>query len=187
MTVLALKAEHGGPTTPGFHAALTRETLRTEQRRIKAVLATILLFGVSLTLMHLIFPDSMERIWRGQFQLWKFYVVAVPLVIFELTVLWLLQRRIALNRDVPVLRRYLSALIETSLPTIALAIQMNAMGPERALGFAAPLAYFIFIILSTLRLDFWLSTFTGLVAAVELFPIAMLYHPGGIVAAAATE
>jgi hypothetical protein len=30
----------------------------------------------------------------------------VPLVIFELTVLWLLQRRIALNRDVPVLRRY---------------------------------------------------------------------------------
>jgi adenylate cyclase len=187
MTDLALKAEHGGPTNPGFHAALTREILVTERLRIKAVLATILLFGVALTLMHLVFPDSMERIWRGQFQLWKFYVVAVPLVIFELTVLWLLQRRIALNRDVPVLRRYISALIETSLPTIALAIQMNAMGPERALGFAAPLAYFMFIILSTLRLDFWLSTFTGLVAAVELFATAMLYHPEGIVAEAAQE
>jgi adenylate cyclase len=61
------------------------------------------------------------------------------------------------------------------------------MGPERALGFAAPLAYFIFIILSTLRLDFWLSTFTGLVAAVELFTIAMLYHPAGVVAEAAQE
>jgi adenylate cyclase len=86
------------------------------------------LIGASLTLMHLIFPDSMERIWRGQFQLWKFYVVTAPLVIFELTVLWLLQRRIALNLDVPVVRRYISALIETSLPTIALAIQTNAMG-----------------------------------------------------------
>ena len=32
-----------------------------------------------------------------------------------------------------------------------------------------PLTYFIFIILSTLRLDFWLSTFTGFVAAAELF------------------
>ncbi len=185
MTELALKAEHSEPT--GFHAALTREILVTERLRIKAVLATILLFAVALTGMHLIFPDSMERIWRGQFQLWKFYVVAVPLVIFELTVLWLLQRRIALNLDVPVLRRYISALIETSLPTIALAIEMNAMGAERALGFAVPLAYFMFIILSTLRLDFWLSTFTGLVAGIELFAMAMLYHPPGDFAEAAQE
>jgi adenylate cyclase len=184
MTDLALKAEQSGPTVPGFHAALTREILLTERLRIKAVLATILLFGAVLTVMHLAFPDSMERIWRGQFQLWKFFVVAVPLVIFELTVLWLLQRRIALNRDVPVLRRYISALIETSLPTIVLAIEMNAMGPERALGFAAPLAYFMFIILSTLRLDFWLSTFTGLVAGVELFAMAMLYHPEAFAEAA---
>ncbi len=187
MTALTAEAERERPAMSGFHRALTREILLTEQLRIKAVLATILLLGVSLTVMHLIFPDSMERIWRGQFQLWKFYVVAVPLVIFEVTVLWLLQRRIALNRDVPVVRRYISALIETSLPTIALAIQMNAMGPERALGFAAPLAYFMFIILSTLRLDFWLSTFTGLVAAVELFAMAMLYHPAGFISEAEQE
>jgi adenylate cyclase len=187
MTALTIETGREQSAMPGFHAALTREILVTEQLRIKAVLATILLLGVSLTLMHLIFPDSMERIWRGQFQLWKFYVVAVPLVIFEVTVLWLLQRRIALNRDVPIVRRYISALIETSLPTIALAIQINAMGPERALGFVAPLAYFMFIILSTLRLDFWLSTFTGLVAAVELFAIAMLYHPEGVFAEAAQE
>ena len=187
MTDLAMKAEQGGPTMQGFHRALTREILVTEQLRVKAVLATILLFGVALTVMHLIFPESMERIWRGQFELWKFYVVAAPLVIFELTVLWLLKRHIALNHDVPVLRRYISALIETSLPTIVLAIEMNAMGPERALGFAAPLAYFMFIILSTLRLDFWLSTFTGLVAAVELFAMAMLYHPDGFISEAAQE
>ena len=187
MADLALKAEHVRPTMPGFHAALTREILVTEQLRVKAVLATILMFAVALTVMHLIFPGSMEQIWRGQFELWKFYVVAVPLVIFEVTVLWLLKRHIALNHDVPVLRRYLSALIETSLPTIALAIHMNAMGPERALGFVVPLAYFVFIILSTLRLDFWLSTFTGLVAAVELFAMAMLYHPAGDFAEAAQE
>ena len=42
-----------------------------------------------------------------------------------------------------------------------------------------PLTYFIFIILSTLRLDFWLSTFTGFVAAAELFAMAMFYQPGG--------
>jgi adenylate cyclase len=45
----------------------------------------------------------------------------------------------------------------------------------------------MFIILSTLRLDFWLSTFTGLVAAVELFAMAMLYHPDGFISEAAQE
>ena len=68
-------------------------------------------------------------------------------------------------------------LIETSLPTLALAVHIENMGPVQALGFVMPLVYFIFIILSTLRLDFWLSTFTGFVAAAELFAMAMFYHP----------
>jgi len=53
------------------------------------------------------------------------------------------------------------------------------MGRVEALGFVVPLIYFIFIILSTLRLDFWLSSFTGLVAAAELFGMAMFYGVAG--------
>jgi adenylate cyclase len=49
------------------------------------------------------------------------------------------------------------------------------------------MAYFIFIILSTLRLDFWLSTFTGFVGAAELFAMAMLYHPANFAAEAVPE
>ena len=79
-------------------------------------------------------------------------------------------------------RRYLSALIETSMPTFVLYLHMNWMGSAQALGFAAPLSYFLFIVLSTLRLDFWLSTFTGFVAAAELLAMAMLYHPPGFAA-----
>ena len=36
------------------------------------------------------------------------------------------------------------------------------------LGFWPPMLYFVFILLSTLRLDFWLSLWTGAVAAVQL-------------------
>jgi adenylate cyclase len=89
----------------------------------------------------------------------------------------MLRRHLKLDRDVPVIRRYLGALIETSLPTIALAVHIQNMGEVQALGFVMPFAYFIFIILSTLRLDFWLSTFTGFVAAAELLAMAMFYHP----------
>jgi adenylate cyclase len=53
------------------------------------------------------------------------------------------------------------------------------MGSVRALGFVMPMVYFIFIILSTLRLDFWVPAFTGFVAAVELFALAMYFRPAG--------
>ena len=37
------------------------------------------------------------------------------------------------------------------MPTLALAMEIDSMGAVEALGFVAPLVYFIFIILSTLR------------------------------------
>ena len=51
-----------------------------------------------------------------------------------------------------------------------------------SVGFVAPFVYFIFIILSTLRLDFWLSAFTGFVAGAELLGLALL-HPAAQTAA----
>jgi adenylate cyclase len=168
------------PTVPvGFRDALTREILVTERLRIKAVMVTITLLVVVLSAVYLLTPAGLVQFSRGQFELARLYRVYVPFMLFEFLALYLLNRRLAMHRDVPTFRRYLSALIETSLPTFALYLHMNWMGPAQALGFAAPLAYFVFIILSTLRLDFWLSTFTGLVAAAELFAMAMLYHPTG--------
>jgi adenylate cyclase len=124
-------------------------------------------------------PDAVNAIWRGGLRPSYLYVTLVPFILFELWVHAAITRHLKLNRDVPVYRRYLGALIETTMPTIALALHIQNMGAVQALGFAAPLAYFIFIILSTLRLDFWLSTFTGFVAAAELFAMAMFYHPAG--------
>ena len=132
-------------------------------------------------------PSVLARIAHGRFDLAPLYRVYVPFLLYEFMVLYLLARRLAMHSDVPWARRYLSALIETSIPTFVLYLHMNWMGSAQALGFAAPLAYFLFIVLSTLRLDFWLSTFTGLVAAVQLFAMAMLYHPSGDFAEAAQE
>ena len=166
----------------GFRSALTREILVTERLRIKAVIVTISLLVVVLSAVYLLAPwVTWYCILAWPVRTWLRSCIgsSVPFLLFELGVLYLLRQRLATHRDVPTVRRYLSALIETSMPTFVLYMHMNWMGPAQALGFAVPLAYFVFIILSTLRLDFWLSTFTGLVAAAELFAMAMLYHPPG--------
>jgi len=151
--------------------------LRTELVRIKSLIATALVLVVVLWAVDLIAPEGLDNIWRGRFRPIYLSVILIPFILFELWVHGNIRRHLRLDRDLPVLRRYLGALIETSLPTFALALHIRNMGPVEALGFVMPFAYFIFIILSTLRLDFWLSTFTGFVAAAELFCMAMFYHP----------
>src|SRR5258705_4348585 len=160
-----------------FGHALTRVILSTGLVGVEAILATITLVVTTFIVTYAISPDTIERIWHGRAPVLQLAVTFVPFVLFELSVLRLVSARLAQGRDVPYARRYLGALIETSLPTVGLYLEMKAMGPAQAVAFAVPLAYFIFIILSTLRLDFWLSTFTGFVAAAELFAMAMFYHP----------
>jgi adenylate cyclase len=172
---------NGGKQRPAMSAdfahALTREILLTERLRVKAILVTLAVLLTTLTFAYAILPAALERIWHDHFPALPIYTSFLLFAAFELSVLQALNRRLAQGRDVPHTRRYLGAFIETSLPTLALYLEMKAMGPTQALAFVVPLAYFIFIILSTLRLDFWLSAFTGFVAAAELFGMAMLYHP----------
>ncbi len=50
---------------------------------------------------------------------------------------------------------------------------MSIVEPVHALLLPPTFVYFIFILLSTLRLDFALSSFTGLVAALEYAGLAL--------------
>lgn len=156
---------------------LTREILKTELIRIKALIATTSVFAIVLWSFYLIAPDKLNLLWHGKLKPSYLFVVLVPLILFELFVHAMIKRQIKLDADLPVFRRYASVFIETSIPTAALALHIDSMGSVQALGYVIPLTYFIFIILSTLRLDFWLSTFTGFVAAVELLGMAIFYRP----------
>jgi adenylate cyclase len=162
--------------SPEMGRTLTREILRTEILRIKVLIATAIILVAALTVAYLISKEEMQRLWYGHFELELLYSVFSAFVVFEVAVLFNATRQLRRDLDVPHLRRYIGAFIETSLPSFALYLQINYMGARPALGFVAPLIYFIFIILSTLRLEFWLSAFTGAVAAVELFVLATL-HP----------
>ncbi|OCK55278.1 adenylate/guanylate cyclase domain-containing protein [Bradyrhizobium sp. LMTR 3] len=160
-----------------FQRALMQEVMATELLRIKALIGTTLLLFAILWTVYFLAPEKVSQVWHGNLKPHYLYSVMLPFMLFELWVHGAITRHMRQGRDLPIFRRYLGALIETSMPTVALALHINAMGSVAALGFVVPMTYFIFIILSTLRLDFWLSTFTGAVAAVQLFCMAIFYHP----------
>ncbi|WP_024519260.1 adenylate/guanylate cyclase domain-containing protein [Bradyrhizobium sp. Tv2a-2] len=159
-----------------FEHMLMREVMRTELVRVRAVIAVAIGIIVVAGTVHILYPELVERVWHGVDPNAVFRIL-FGLILFEVWVHAVISNHLKLDRDVSVYRRYLGALIETSVPTVILVLQIESMGPVQALGFVMPMAYFIFIILSTLRLDFWLSTFTGFVAAVELYAVAMHYKP----------
>jgi len=160
-----------------FEHMLTREVMREELVRVRALIIVSLAIMFSVAVIHGLFPDVVQRVWRNGVNPNSVYLILSGFVLFELVVHRMIQRQLKLDRDLPMYRRYFGVLIETGVPTLLLSLQIESMGPVRALGFVMPLVYFIFIILSTLRLDFWLSTFTGFVAALELFALAMFYKP----------
>ena len=47
------------------------------------------------------------------------------------------------------------------MPSVIIFVLARHMEPQLVFGFWPPLLYFVFILLSTLRLDFWLSLWTG--------------------------
>ena len=169
------KARLHAAMSQDFERELTREVLRTELIRVRALILTGCVIVLSLTTMYLVDPTVVSRVWRGTEGLLKVYGVLIGFILFEVWVHTQIRRHLKLDRDLPVIRRYIGALIETSLPTVILIFQIRSMGASQALGFVVPLIYFIFVILSTLRIDFRLSTFTGFVAAAELLAVALTY------------
>jgi adenylate cyclase len=169
----------GSAVSAEFQHSLMQQVMRTELIRVKALIGTTVILTVSILILHAVDPYAVEHLWHGRLKPTDLYSILIPFILFELWVHVSISRYLRLDRDLPVSRRYLGVLIETSMPTLALAMHIDSMGPVEALGFVAPLTYFIFIILSTLRLDFWLSTFTGFVAAAELFYMAIFYHRTG--------
>jgi adenylate cyclase len=167
--------------SPEFNQAFVRGIMETERLRMKTLIAMSVILSALVTFVAIAFPGFIDGLWNAPFSLWYVYVVFIPFFLLESLALAVVSYEMKHRHDVPVLRRYFNALIETSVPTIVLGIQMTQMGDERALNFVTPMLYFMFIILSTLRLDFWLSAFTGFVAATELFLMAMFfpaYHAG---------
>ncbi|MBI5262459.1 MAG: adenylate/guanylate cyclase domain-containing protein [Bradyrhizobium sp.] len=160
-----------------FERAFMREVLRTELIRVKALIVTGCVLMLSLTAIYLTDPGVLDRLWHGGFGRGHVYAILILFILFELWSHASIRRNLKRDHDLHPAWRYIGAFVETSIPTVILVLQIQSMGSIAALGYAMPLIYFVFIILSTLRLDFRLSTFTGLVAAGELFLVAMYYRP----------
>ena len=159
---------------------LSFEVLKSERIRTRALMCILGgLFAGSIVL-GFVLPPSWSPIRQLVGDKFPFAAAAIfygLAFVYELGVHTVLSKAIDKRFRVPDFPRYGNALAETSMPTIMLVLLAHALGPEIALNSPLPMVYFLFIVLSTLRLGAPLSIFTGCVAGTEFAGLAFYYLP----------
>jgi len=159
-----------------FERRLALEILAAE--RFRATLLAVLPTAGMLAFLAITsaYPDALTTFLRGKFDRLPVGLFLCAVAGFEFHVLYATERMLRSGTRSSPLRRYVYAFVETSLPTLVIIYYATIVGAVQALLMPTAFVYFLFILLSTLRLDFALSAFTGLVAACEYAGVALLWN-----------
>jgi serine phosphatase RsbU (regulator of sigma subunit) len=147
---------------PFKSAAFQQAILRSERARAIALIAV---FGTLLSLVLVRGGVSLAQGHRGE--VWPFAVLLGAMTAWETLWLRFLTRRITDGREITITVWITGTFVEMLLPTAAVFLQVHtpSFGPQGALTSPAVLAYFLFIILSTLHLSPALARLAGSFAA----------------------
>ena len=146
-------------------AAFEQALLHSERRRILGVIVFVTIFVSAMTLRIVIYGSKMSP--------WGI-LVSLALIGYEVAVLGLVQRALKHTHNLP---RYIwltSILLETAYPALGLAFFTSPRIEFAYRPLATPwiLAFFPFLILSTLRLNPWISRVAGIVASLSYLAAA---------------
>jgi adenylate cyclase len=160
-------------TEETFEDAFARETQRTERLRLSIVAILLgLIFG-GRVVFWLFSPSPLEEPTGTPIDDQVVTIFWGLAFVSALVALFVVDHWLRLGLRPPIGVRYFSAFVETSIPTLALVLGIETSSPAYLLALPVTWAYFLFIILATLRLDFKLCAFTGLVAAAEYLWLAI--------------
>ncbi len=151
-------------------AAFRMAELRSERLRIFSVLGFVAVFvGVTIVRVLVIRTTSSTSAW-----VWSL-LLAAAIAAYEGWTLRQVDIALKANGSLPSRFWILSTIVETAIPAFALAFLVSSQIESAYRPLASPsiLVFFIFIILSTLRLSPWISGLSGVVASVTYLCAAL--------------
>ena len=185
MQIRPKKQKRRPAISSAFEDEFAWEVMRSDLLRV-TILTGVVLSSVLAVIVLLIFSlEQFRKAFHGNLEgfLITLGVVAGSNIIFLLIERAVLSHMIRKQRKVPEWAQYLTALIETSIPTAGMIVGSTFLGPIYTLFTPAVFIYPIFIVLSALRLNLRLCVFTGAVAGIEYTALALYFISQGSTAA----
>lgn len=154
------------------------EILKSEIVRTKILFLFFAFVSTFMAVVFTVFHDWIDRETGGRFPFYAVLEVNVATAIYEFVVNRLFSHFLKKRKSVFSFARFGNAFVEISSVSILLWLNAETFeSPLIPLYSPAVLTYLIFIILSVLRLEFWLSAFTGFIAGAELVFLAIYFIP----------
>jgi adenylate cyclase len=153
-----------------------QQLLISERLRVQILIFFLFLLAMVVISVFLMFRSEYILLFKEKENLPVIIFTLGFFTIYEFAVFFVISYFIKSGRNYPTFGRYGNSILEVSYPTISIIVLSGYIDPATILQGPATFGYFLFIILSTLRLDFRLSFVTGLVAALELIGLNIFYR-----------
>lgn len=146
-----------------FEREFALEILKSDRLRITLLMFVFTVAALIIPVFSVFSFENFQSSFKGYFNSFVLTFVIIFVVTLSCLALerWAITRLIKQQKRGKPLLQYVSAFIETSIPSIALITTAQFLGPVYSLFTPAPFVYAVLIVLSTLRLDFRLCVFTG--------------------------
>src|SRR5262245_11773363 len=165
----------GEAISSAFEDQFAQEILKSDKLRVTILIGAVSSFCVALLVLALFAFDQFQQTFHGRFPRFlltflTFFSITLVCLLIERRLIF---RRVQVRGNASALLQYLSAFVETSIPSIVLIVGVGFLGPVYTLFTPAPFVYPLFIVLSALRLNARLCVFTGAVAGIEYGLLSM--------------
>jgi signal transduction histidine kinase len=155
------------PEQQAFEIAFTEELISAEQLRFYLMTAFFIAAPVVFFVLSIILPDIYFRVF-GDSEIWLWMTVfGVVGVIYSFLVRWRVVGLIKQGKNNWKWIRYFNTLEEMMISTLAIYMMSLAVGPIQALVSPVTEIYYLFILLSCLRLDSKICLFAGATAMIN--------------------
>ncbi len=151
------------------------EISKSERLRALLLIGLLALEAFLLIVIYLFYSEQYYALFNTRIAFYAILIFTVIIIIYESLVHYFLGKRILLFTKHRYGFAYLNVFSEISLLSVLFIFILEYTHQTVILQSPATLTYFIFIVLSTLRLDAKLSVFTGILAAFEFIAVSVYY------------
>lgn len=158
-----------------FQEQFNQELLRSERKRSLIIISIFAFAFCYRAIAAYFFSNDKELLRIQSFSLiWLFPLIVIA---FELTSLLYITKRLRTDRKkIPMYMQVINTLFEISLPALLMLAVLKEYPGYDVLKSPAAYTYFLFIILSTLRLNLLLSVMAGVLAAASYYAISFFAY-----------
>lgn len=151
------------------------EIAGSERLRALILIGMLGLEAILLMVIYFFYRNQYLSLFNTHIAIYAILIFTLTIIVYEAFVHYFIGKRMRMFFHHRSIFGYLNAFSEITLLTLLFIFIVEYSGQTVILISPATLTYFLFIVLSTLRLNFRLSVFTGALAAVEFVAVSVYY------------